>query len=341
VHHSIKLKSTAMSRVKSTVFLCGIVLILLAALPIHALAQTPARPNLNNFRVKILPRMPLLTAQDPDSVSSFAILAANRTRNYAQGNISIQTDLNVSSLREFDFLDTVVGGNIQYNTEIKMHPGEKVLLNTIFNSAKQGQPFDFTINTSDLDYRIIESREYDDASLQEISFTPFDGSSRNTSFISFKTSALRMRFLNSAQNGRRLSKLRPAVAANFRLENTTLPCARISSISAIVLTPLAYSNGGVRNQSAAKPPVFAVNDIQVRGNLVDMQPWRDWFYGANRATDKRSFTIIQLAPNMRDEIFRITLTNVEIRSFSEEGTGEQIRRFVVSLRPGDAVVDGK
>ncbi|OFZ14942.1 MAG: hypothetical protein A2X86_06325 [Bdellovibrionales bacterium GWA2_49_15] len=168
-----------------------------------------------------------------------------------------------------------------------------------------------TIAECDLNNAPILQREFQDALISEISFPTMDATSREAGFITLKFSPESVRRV-AAREKCFLSKPKPWITANFKVELEGLDTTRVSKIDSFgIKIKIRSASGRVGGQESASPEFSNLRLTIGNTSLKGWQEWHDSFLiqgNSDERNEKAGFIII-LAPDLK-EIARIKLDNV-------------------------------
>ncbi|MET0465944.1 MAG: hypothetical protein ABW007_22475 [Chitinophagaceae bacterium] len=203
--------------------------------------------------------------------------------------------------------------------EIGIRSGESIAaLKALFAATAENRPLSVSIKTMDVNGRAVEERFYQSAGVQEILLPAMDATDKNLVKVQVKIRATSVSVKENAGTVNQAGLTRGTAVnnANFRVTLGSLPTKRISKIGAIRIT-------------AGQPSSFSIELAE-----TDAKDWQNWLTG--NTSKRESGSIEWLAPNFKDVVLQIGLSDIEITSTSSQfiSTTEvrQINKLNVGLR---------
>lgn len=206
--------------------------------------------------------------------------------------------------------------------------------------AGKQSPKNGAVVTADLNYRSTAERQFMNALITETTIPTLDGASKDAGYLTVKLTPAAVVSRKGAGvdvRGAIGPKQRTWLRSNFRFELGDLPTNRVARIDSFTVRSLAIGapSGEVRTVQSVGAVQFP--NLRLSISQADLQPWADWaesfiVQGQNGDNAEKSGAVVFLAPNMKDEIGRITLSNCGILSLTQPGAeAEKIARFEVEL----------
>lgn len=193
---------------------------------------------------------------------------------------------------------------------------------------------------------VVNSRDFYDAFISEVTFPALDGNSTSKASILVQLDPDVIRYqkgsggrVSIAKDGKMGVMAADFMAANFRFELGNLPCSKVFSVSPLtwkqdMLEPAAADHQFTKRLSAS---TIAVSNIKVSISLADLDPWWDWFETFlidGQITEEYDGSIELLSNDQTHTLARIDLRNVGIVGLEIDQTQASsgaVSRFTAEL----------
>jgi hypothetical protein len=192
----------------------------------------------------------------------------------------------------------------------------------------------------DFNFNAIDERDFANALLTQVAIPALDAVSKDPCRLGLKLSP---EFTSHKKASGRVSGTPPGgkawIASHFRLAIDGLDTTKVSRIEAFTVRRpviIERSGGGPAQRIPGK---LDVPDLEILVSEAASQSWSDWFddfviAGNNDETHEKGGTLTFLAPDLQEELGRITFFNLGIHRFSPEPddpSDDTIRRVRATL----------
>jgi hypothetical protein len=249
-------------------------------------------------------------------VSFFILFIA--TKSIAQ-NRFLTIESNTITIDNVWIHDSIAAGKPQFTATMDITlrdgPDTKTILTRLQSMITDGKPAAIQLTSVNMNMDVIEERTYNGVTILEMSFTNLNATEKSAAGI-------RLRFRSSNMSTSYalkklaipISKSLPALAANFRISIPSKDTRRVAAINNI-----SVGNNGKQ---------FFTLDI----SAADSKLWHDALTKETGKTEQA--TIEWLAPNLKDVLFTVVVSDAEIVSYSTQSSNESraIGKITVGLK---------
>lgn len=183
------------------------------------------------------------------------------------------------------------------------------------------------VHALDFDMNSKSIREFRDAQIVEVTMPALDGSNKDPAYMTVKMKSEEIVY-KEGTGSQVAGKIAPAtkkwMCSNFRFELGDLPCSRVSKIDSFTWKmSVAKDEVGAFRIPTLHPCKVEVPNLKITFSMADYKPWADWhrtFLIEGNCGEDAELTgsITYLAPNLKEELARIDLSNVGIVSLKNE-----------------------
>jgi phage tail-like protein len=185
-----------------------------------------------------------------------------------------------------------------------------------------------------LDFALNERArlEFQNALLTEIGFPALDASSKDPAYLTLKLQPAQTRYLIGVKNPGKIAGDKPGpkwLASHFRLEIAGLDCSHVTHID-----PIAIHLTG----PGAAAGQLDFSNLHLTLTETSAKSWLDWhedfvIRGKNDASKEKNGALVFLAPNLKQELGRLTLHNLGIFKLTPPRIGgtEAVRTVTAEL----------
>ena len=221
--------------------------------------------------------------------------------------------------------------------------GAKSLLDWVAETWKGNpQRRSGSIVDMDINYKSVGERQFKDALITQTTIPTLDGGSKDAGYFTVKIAPGSV--TQSAGSGADLgsvgSKQKAWLASNFRFEMDGLDATKVASIESFTVgQPVAKDEVGITRDYEKQAGSLAFPNLKISISKASASSWSKWFndfvvMGNNSDEQEKNGAIVFLAPDMKAELGRISLSNCGIFRLAPEkleATSEKIARVTAEL----------
>jgi hypothetical protein len=225
--------------------------------------------------------------------------------------------------------DSVGGGNKPvfsgaFDISLRDAAETITVLSRFQSSLADGKQTSFSLGAANINMDVTEERNYNGVSILEMVLSPLDGADKSIAKIrvKFRSNNLSVNYATKKMSLPFGTKSMAVSSFNYKITIGNMETRRVSNISS-----LALGNNGRQ---------FFTLELSAQ----DSREWHDALLKNGGKTETGLLEL--LAPNMKDVLVRITISDAEIVSYSAQSNNESraIARVTVGIR-ARAILIGK
>lgn len=206
--------------------------------------------------------------------------------------------------------------------------------------AGSQKPRNGAVIAADFNYKSSAERQFMNALITETTIPTLDGASKDAGYLTLRlrpAAVVSRKGTGADVRGTAGPKQKTWLRSNFRFELGDLPTQRVARIDSFTVRSLAIGAPTGEFRTVQSLGAVQFPNLRLSISQADLQPWTDWaesfiVQGQNGDNAEKSGAVVFLAPNMKDELGRITLSNCGILSLTQPAAeAEKISRFEVEL----------
>jgi hypothetical protein len=205
--------------------------------------------------------------------------------------------------------------------------------------AGNAQPRSGTLVSLDMNGSAKSAREFQNARITEVTFPACDAASKEAAFISLVLAPERV--TNAAASAGKAAAPGPKgkhwVSSNFRLEIDGLDTTRVVRIDPIQFKQhIAAGDIGQQREPTKHAAGMTFENLRITLAEAGADTWRNWhedFVIKGNSSDKseRSGRLLLLAPNFKDELARIELSNLGVIALRPRASSNGVSQLEAEL----------
>jgi hypothetical protein len=235
------------------------------------------------------------------------MLVAGTTKIGAQNayiSIAGTNETPITNLVVNDFIGT--DNKITYTAsfDISITPSDnvKAILSQLQSNISENKTAPITLSRANFNYELEEAREYASATVEQMTLSEMDASSKSAVKINVKIKSVTMSIRSG--KGEKISltgaKNKATLSSNFQFNLGILPAKKISKISAL----------NIRNNDE-------LQDFTIELSGADSKEWYDWLQKSGKGMVKTEQGLLSLlGPDLKETLFDINISDVVITSYS-------------------------
>jgi hypothetical protein len=188
---------------------------------------------------------------------------------------------------------------------------------------------DGTVTLAGANTEALAYLDFRDALMTEFGIPALDASSKDAAFLTIRVrpeNVARRAGDKAELTGAAIVKQKAFVPSNFRVSIDGLPTDRVTKVDALSFRMKVQEVQRLQRQVELVATVVEMPTLKLTASAADMQPWNDWFKefvveGNSGPGKELAGAIEYLAPNRRDVLAKIELSDIGIVELAMDGRG--------------------